>query len=147
MRLSSSDEWAILAPSLSKGRSRKRCPNRIDTRPTTGSRASCETSVTRSDNAYVSRPIQATRDAPSGQSWVIRSIAAPNGADSCPALRLIDEAGRLLETPEEASEKGRADEARARSQAENRVRELEESSVALPDLALACSWAQQGLNL
>ncbi len=40
-------------------------------------------------------------------------------------LRLVDDAGRLLDVPEEAEARARAEEARARHAAEARVRELE----------------------
>jgi Uma2 family endonuclease len=63
-----------------------------------------------------------------GLNWVVHPVESqPIG------LRLADDGGRLLETPEEASERGRIEaetraqaEAHARAQAEARVRELEE---------------------
>jgi hypothetical protein len=70
-----------------------------------------------------------------GLNWTVRAVEAePVG------LRLVDDAGRLLEVREEAAERraedeargraeearGRAEEARARQAAETRVRELEE---------------------
>ena len=61
-----------------------------------------------------------------GLSWTIRAIPAFTGGGSCPALRLLDDAGRLLESEEEAEARGRAEEARGRAEAESRVRELEE---------------------
>jgi hypothetical protein len=41
-------------------------------------------------------------------------------------LRLVDDEGRLLEVPEEAAERARELEAKARVTAEARIRELEE---------------------
>jgi Uma2 family endonuclease len=47
-----------------------------------------------------------------GLTWTVRMVPAPNGTGEHLGLRLVDDAGRLLETPEEA--------------AQARVRELEE---------------------
>jgi Uma2 family endonuclease len=56
-----------------------------------------------------------------GLSWVVCPVESePVG------LRLANDAGQLLEVPEEAQARGRAEEARAREAAEARVRELEE---------------------
>jgi Uma2 family endonuclease len=56
-----------------------------------------------------------------GLSWVVCPVE-----DEPVGLRLIDDEGRLLEVPEEAEARGRAEEARGRQAAEARVRELEE---------------------
>lgn len=54
-----------------------------------------------------------------GLAWTVRMVPAPNRSGEYLGLRLVDDEGRLLETHEEA-------EARARTLAEARVRELEE---------------------
>jgi Uma2 family endonuclease len=75
-----------------------------------------------------------------GLLWTVRMVPAPNRSAEFVGPRLIDEAGRLLEAPEEAeararaAETARADaetaraetEARARMDAEARVQSLEE---------------------
>jgi hypothetical protein len=56
-----------------------------------------------------------------GLNWTVCPVAGePVG------LRLVDDEGRLLEAPEEASERARQAEAQGRAEAEARVRELEE---------------------
>jgi Uma2 family endonuclease len=54
-----------------------------------------------------------------GLAWAVRMIPAPNGSGEHLGLRLMDDAGELLQVPEESAAK------RAES-AEARVRELEE---------------------
>jgi Uma2 family endonuclease len=75
-----------------------------------------------------------------GLAWTVRRIPAPNGEGEHLGLRLVDDAGRLLEAPEEAearkrveaeagraeADAGRAEADAGRAAAEARVRELEE---------------------
>jgi Uma2 family endonuclease len=75
-----------------------------------------------------------------GVAWTVRMIPAPSGSAQYVGLRLVDDDNRLLETPEEteagraaaeagraAAEAARADaEAKARAEAEARIRQLEE---------------------
>jgi Uma2 family endonuclease len=66
-----------------------------------------------------------------GLAWTVRMVPGPSGgAAAYVGLRLVDDEGRLLETPEESEARARA-AAEARSQedraaAEARIRELEE---------------------
>ena len=68
-----------------------------------------------------------------GLAWTVCRVPAPNGAGDYLGLRLVDDQGRLLETPEEAETRARIDaearataETKARADAEARIRELED---------------------